>query len=85
LLNLETATNLTSTKNLTDDKTLSTTSIKARTYQAPNQVILPSDQNTRQYANLTPTTTNFNFAEPSFTSSTFSSTENNIYENAKAG
>lgn len=42
------------------------TALKSPTYQSANQGILPSDQNTRQYPNLTPNTTHFNFSPHSF-------------------
>ena len=42
------------------------TALKSSTYQSSNQGILPSDQNTRQYPNLTPNTTHFNFSPVSF-------------------
>jgi hypothetical protein len=84
-VNLETATNLTSTKVLTGQNTFDVSSLKARLYQAPNQVILPSDQNTRQYVNLTPTTTNFNFADSTFSPRSFNSGGFDIYSTAKAG
>jgi hypothetical protein len=85
LLNLETATNLTSTKNTKIDKVLDTSSLKARIYQAPNQVILPSDQNIRQYSNLTPTTTSFNFSDSTFSLSALNLTGHGLYETTKSG
>jgi hypothetical protein len=85
LPNFETATNLTSTKKTKIGNVLDTSSIKSRIYQAPNQVILPSDQNIRQYSNLTPTTTNFNYSDSAFSPATFNSSEGNLYETSKAG
>lgn len=85
LLNLEAAGNLTSTKNFKLTNAFDSSSIKSRLYQAPNQVILPSDQNTRQYSNLTPTTTNFNFSHTSLSPQSFNFDASSIYFNSKSG
>jgi hypothetical protein len=84
-VNLETASNLTNTASLKISNSLDLVSPKSRVYQAPNQVILPSDQNMRQYATLTPTTTNFNFAESSYSPRVFSSDNYSTYVSAKSG
>jgi hypothetical protein len=84
LPNFESAINLTSTKSPKALNTFDLVSPKTRVYQAPNQVILPSDQNTRQYPNLTPTTTHFNFSQPSFYPKSFGSETYDIYTAAKS-
>jgi hypothetical protein len=84
LLNLEAAANLTSTKEPKTASVFNFSSTKARVYQAPNQLILPSDQNTRQYFNITPTTTNFNFSQPLFSLKSFGSKAHDIYTAAKS-
>lgn len=85
LLNLEVASNLTSTKSSKIQNVFDSSLIKSRVYQAPNQLILSSDQNIRQYANLTPTTTHFNFTDSSFSPQTFNSEGYNIYSTVKSG
>ena len=83
LPNFESAVNVTSTKKAKTLNTFDSASIKTRIYQAPNQVILPSDQNIRQYPNLTPTTTNFNFSQPFFDPKSFGSETYDVYTAAK--